>query len=280
MAVASPVVGPRITCIPARDARVAAVLRRGPSGWFRLGCWDVAAGTYTGGSWLRGKVYPDRCDLSPDGRLFCYFALNPGADWPLGWTYIAVSRLPWLHALAAWGTSGTWTRGAYFTDEPGAPSVAAPDHGTLPPSVRLAVSGAHSFAVERRRGWSERPGSEARRSGDMWDERRAQSLVMTKPSPLKPSVLLEVEGGYGAFRSRGYSTEIAYRIVEGPSRIALPSVQWADWDRNGDLLVATDAGELQTRGKLGWLAPDSVVADLAAESPQPAIAPPEARLWP
>jgi hypothetical protein len=280
MVVAKPAVGPRITCIPAGDARVAAVLRRGPSGWFRLGRWDVATGTYTGGSWLRGKVYPDRCDLSPDGRLFCYFALNPSADWPLGWTYIAVARLPWLFALAAWGTSGTWTRGAYFTDEPGASMVAAPDHGSLPPFVHLAVSGAHSFAVERRRGFAERPGSDARRPGDLWDERRAQSLVMTKPNPVTSSVHLEVEGGYAAFRSRAYSTEIAYRIVDGATRIVLPSIQWADWDRNGDLLVATDAGELQSRGKLGWLAPDSVVANLAVERPEPTIAPPEAHRWP
>jgi len=31
----------------------------------------------------------------------------------LGAAYIAISRLPWLTALAARPTSGTWTRGAH-----------------------------------------------------------------------------------------------------------------------------------------------------------------------
>jgi hypothetical protein len=87
---------PRIYCIPATRAPVAAVLARGPSDWVRLGRWDVEHDEYEHGAWLAGTVYPQRCDLSPDGRWFAYFALKPSSTWDAGSTYIAVSRLPWF----------------------------------------------------------------------------------------------------------------------------------------------------------------------------------------
>ena len=83
------------------------MIRRGPTSWCGVGRWDVAAGRYEHGAWLRGRIYPQRCDLSPDGNWLCYFALQSSAGWELGWTYVAVSRLPWLYALAARRTDGT-----------------------------------------------------------------------------------------------------------------------------------------------------------------------------
>lgn len=86
---------PRLFGIPARDVPVVAVLRRGPSAWAQVGRWDVGVTpSYQPGSWLRGTLYPQRCDLSPDGRYLSYFTLRPHADWAPGPTYLAVSRLP------------------------------------------------------------------------------------------------------------------------------------------------------------------------------------------
>ena len=102
---------PRVFCIPATRAPIVAVLRRRPSAWSHLGRWDLARLVYEPGAWIRGNLYPQRCDLSPDGRWFCYFTLKGSARWRAGATYVAVSRLPWLAALAAWRTCGTWTRG-------------------------------------------------------------------------------------------------------------------------------------------------------------------------
>src|SRR5918996_1273141 len=119
---------PRIFCIPAARAPVAAVIARGPSDWVRLGRWDLQRDDYEHGAWLAGTVYPQRCDLSPDGRWFAYFALKPSSTWDAGPTYIAVSRLPWFTALVAWGTDGTWTNRVRFVTlrkgRPGAEDVA------------------------------------------------------------------------------------------------------------------------------------------------------------
>ena len=87
---ASLLAGPRHLCfvrifgIGATAADVVAVLRRGPSGWCHVGRWDIAARRYEPGSWLHGTVYPQRCDLSPDGRYLCYFALKGDSTWDLG----------------------------------------------------------------------------------------------------------------------------------------------------------------------------------------------------
>lgn len=109
--------GPRIFCIRATRAPVVAVLARGPSDWVQLGGWDLEHDEYEHGAWLAGTVYPQRCDLSPDGRWFAYFALKPSSTWDARSTYIVVSRLPWFTALVAWGTDGTWTSGVGFVDD-------------------------------------------------------------------------------------------------------------------------------------------------------------------
>ena len=110
-------VAPRIYCIPATDAPVLAVFRRGPSDWSHVGRWDLVSGRYEPGGWLRGRIFPRRSDLSPDGRLLCYSAHKPTASWEHGEAYVAISKLPWLTALHAFGTCGTWTRGYCFTAE-------------------------------------------------------------------------------------------------------------------------------------------------------------------
>lgn len=274
---------PRLYGIAATCAPVVAVLRRGPSAWCHVGRWDVEQGTYEGGAWLHGRLYPQRCDVSPDGRWLLYFAHDASASWGLGWTYVAISRLPWLYALAAWGTAGTWSRGAHFVDDPSVRLAEEPGHGSVPYEqlgAGLAVTRPAAFAVERRRGWSETEGSPPCMPDDVWDERRADSLRMTKRQPGSAGrVLLEVSGGYAAFRSRVFSSNVGYRVVEDGGTRDLADVQWADWAHDGRLLVATHEGRLEVRGGRDWLTADATVADLAQDGPAPVKAPDEARRW-
>ena len=62
----------------ARAARLGVVLRRGPSAWAQLARWERDGDRVTPGQWFHGRVYERRCDLSPDGRLFVYFAAKHG----------------------------------------------------------------------------------------------------------------------------------------------------------------------------------------------------------
>lgn len=105
----------RLFVIVARDAPVAAILRRGPSAWFHLIRWDMERDQFDHGAWFKGRIYEDRCDLSPDGELFvsfCHQGSRLGTSYSDSWT--AVSRLPWLHALALWPQGTTYGGGGRF----------------------------------------------------------------------------------------------------------------------------------------------------------------------
>lgn len=248
-----------------------------------VGRWDLETPAYEPGAWLRGTIYPQRCDLSPDGRWLAYFALKPSARWELGTTYIAISRLPWLTALAGWGIGSTWTRGMQFLDDRSVWDVDEPDLGDLGPLRRhfgLRLSSADSYAVERRRGWSETADTPPRVPDDAWDERRGDRIVMEKARPGQDgSTRLTVRGTYAAARElHGIRTDVRYELHIGARAHHLDDVQWADWDEGGRLLVATAEGQLQIRdvdseGAITWQ------ADEAGLAPDPSPPPEGAKNW-
>ncbi len=102
--------------IPARDAPFAVILRRGPSKWCHIIRWQTERDTFEPGAWFRGRIYEERCDLSPDGNLFVYFC--HGGAFREGYTdsWTAVSRAPWLYALALWPWGTTYGGGGGFLD--------------------------------------------------------------------------------------------------------------------------------------------------------------------
>lgn len=109
---------PRLFVIAARDAPVAAVLCRGPSRWAHVVRWEMDRDVFEDGAWFRGRIYEAKCDVSPDGRLFLYFCHQGsrlGSSYTDSWT--AVSRLPWLHALALWPSGTTYGGGGRFVDD-------------------------------------------------------------------------------------------------------------------------------------------------------------------
>jgi len=106
---------PRIFVIPAAGADAAIVIRRGPANWFHLLKWGMAKDTFEPGAWFRGSMYPEKCDLSPDGSLLLYFVLQGNkfkTSYSHAWT--AVSRAPWLTALGLWPQGTTYGGGGRF----------------------------------------------------------------------------------------------------------------------------------------------------------------------
>ncbi len=69
-------VPPRIYCLAATEAPVAAVFRRGPTAWSHVGRWDLAEGRYEPGAWLRGRHLGTRRGLR--GRVQTPLAHGPG----------------------------------------------------------------------------------------------------------------------------------------------------------------------------------------------------------
>lgn len=106
---------PRLHVIMAGRSPRAAILCRGPSSWYHVVAWDTGKDTFEPGAWFKGRLYEDRCDLSPDGELFLYFALK-GSRWSSSYagTWTAISRLPWVYALGLWPQGDTWGGGGHF----------------------------------------------------------------------------------------------------------------------------------------------------------------------
>ena len=108
---------PRLSVLLASEAPVGVVLRRGPTKVVRVVIWDRENDKFKPGAWFHGRIYPERSDISPDGRHMIYFAMG-GVAWAIpatGGTWTAISTLPSLKATALWGQGDTWSGGGMFT---------------------------------------------------------------------------------------------------------------------------------------------------------------------
>lgn len=100
-----------IYVLMARDAPRAVIFRRGPTRQVLLLSWNLETDEIEEGQWLKGRIYERRCHLSPDGKLLIYFAAKyklPLASWT------AISKPPYLTALALWPKGDGWGGGGLF----------------------------------------------------------------------------------------------------------------------------------------------------------------------
>jgi hypothetical protein len=104
----------RVHPILARKASTAVIIRRGPSKSVCTMLWDRRRDEFKLGQWLRGRIYERRCDLSPDGKHFIYFAMNGKWSSPVKGSWTAISRTPYLKALALWPWGDCWNGGGLF----------------------------------------------------------------------------------------------------------------------------------------------------------------------
>ncbi len=100
----------------ARDNDKAVILRQGPSKVSRLILWHRDSDRFEDGQWLKHKVYPDRCDLSPDGQHFLFFALDGKWQTETKGSYTAISKPPYFTALTLIPQGDTWGGGGRFLD--------------------------------------------------------------------------------------------------------------------------------------------------------------------
>jgi hypothetical protein len=133
---------PRLFVIFAKEAHEAVIFRRGPSSWFHVIRWDTKSDRFYPGAWIKGRIYPERCDLSPNGELLLYF-VHQGrkltTSYSDSWT--AISRSPWLEAIGLWPQGTTYGGGGRFTDNRSAilrhcPTAAHAEH----PAIGLDIS--------------------------------------------------------------------------------------------------------------------------------------------
>ena len=64
---------------------------------------------------MRGRIYERRCDLSPDGKHFIYFAMNGRWDSETKGAWTAISRTPYLKAVTLLAKGDCWQGGGLFS---------------------------------------------------------------------------------------------------------------------------------------------------------------------
>jgi hypothetical protein len=144
---------PRLFVIFAKNAHEAVVFRRGPAAWYHVIRWNTKDDIFYRGAWFKGRIYPEKCDLSPDGELLLYFVhqgRRAGTSYTDAWT--AISRNPWLTAIGLWPQGTTYGGGGRFTDNRSAIirgcRDAHPDHQGAGISVTLGNAPYHVSSEE------------------------------------------------------------------------------------------------------------------------------------
>ena len=91
------------------------MIRRGPAKRVCTLLWDRQRDTFELGQWMKGRIYEERCDLSPDGKYLIYFALNGRWDSETRGSWTAISKAPYLKAMRLYPRGDTWGGGGLFT---------------------------------------------------------------------------------------------------------------------------------------------------------------------
>jgi hypothetical protein len=279
----------------AREASKAVILRRGPSKWFRLSVWHTDTDTFEHGQWFAGKIFAQRCDLSPDGSLFLYFAAKHGRSSLEAYerakaegyteTWTAISKPPYFTALALWPSDiGTWLGGGLFLDgrKIWLNACSTEHHPKHRPDKRLRFvamtgGGAGDMPVYAKRlnrdGWVLQPEGAFERTNWQSAWQSNEPHVWHKPSP---DGKFRLEMGWIVY-DRDLFTFDLHDTGRG-TRTVLNGVTWADWDQRGRLAAVRE-------GHVVIIDPSRpnddalMLEDFNPQTPEAMVSPGWARRW-
>lgn len=237
----------RIHVLLARNARTALVLRRGPAKAVCAIGWDRARDTFSVGQWLRGRIYEQRSDLSPDGKHAIYFAMNGHWRSRARGAWTAVSRAPYLTAIALYAKGDCWHGGGLFVDDKSYWLNDGYGHTALEtttevrradPAPYAAVHGGECWGVYfnrlNRDGWTARPDLSI-------NIRAAATTVFEKP--LWHGWTLRKLAHATVHKTPGKAVYYDEHELVGPrAELLRHTWEWADID--GDRLSWAEAGKL------------------------------------
>ena len=280
----------RLFALFARRAPLALIFRRGPTDWVRLILWHTDTDEFAFGQWFKGRIYERRCDLSPDGSLLVYFVRKISArtvkDKRYTYAWTAISKPPYLTALALWPKGDCWAGGGLFERNGSlmlnhGPAQAEPHPLHVPPkSFRMrpnpAARGEDApifFQRLLRDCWQvtqQWPGQKVYLSGVRDD---APKVMVHK----HPSLPFQIQLNWTV---DGYilSDEMAVTDLQGWPVVDTSTVNWLDWDQRGRLIVLR-GGKILVGDHVnnGFVLRE--LSDFNAQEPNPLPAPDWATRW-
>jgi hypothetical protein len=288
----------RLYFIVARKTPVAVVFRRGPSRQVELLRWNLVTDEVQPGQWLKGRIYERRCDLAPSGDLLLYFAAKYETTLR---TWTAISRVPFLTALALWPKGDAWGGGGLFSSERAIELNHRPEEMALAKGFRLAKRMRVGPFGDRSGFGEDEPIHHERLVREGWTLLERDSQVRERATTdrwltFDPPIVYRREIGVGRatatlelsidglMEQDGPWYLLSYRLLRDDAVIRdLGKADWADRSPNGDLLLAQDGRLLRLASPMssdGWATTNPVlVTDLAPHRFESRIAPPSATQW-
>ena len=277
----------RLYAILARESPIGVIFRRGPSKRVQLIHWNTDTDTFTPGQWFHGRIYEHRGDLSPDGTKLIYFAqkINPHtieSDYSYAWT--AISKPPYLTALALWPKGSCWGGGGLFLSDTEVwlnhdtdTIVPHPDH--QPKNLTITHEGGGSGEDD--------PIQLYRMARDGWRHTQEWQMELTSKGYVTRTPRLHRKQNPLGWQKLTMATtltdfahhyEYSVRYAEDQD-LELTGAEWADWDQKGRLVFAKS-------GKIFVLPADAIgreppqeLIDLNRNVPEAIEAPDWAKRW-
>jgi hypothetical protein len=300
----------RLFVILAREAPVGVIFRRGPNRWVQLIKWHTDTDTFEPGQWFKWMLYERRSDLSPDGSLLIYYVNTRSyerigdREYTQAWT--AISKPPYLTALALWPNALNYGGGGLFRD---ARTVelhqeineelythGSPHRDHLPPNwmkiiptygeIGLSWDDNVYYSRLLRDGWVwKQKGSYSRGIPVLDIETRFQKLHNYLPEWLD---IWEREHGNQRlrmpllepnFRVNARSYPLEYKLIDREQKVELHvPAQWADWDQQGRFVYSLN-GKLFVGEVHDGVLESRELADFNNAMPDPQPSPDWAKTW-
>jgi len=242
----------RLHVLLAREAEVGVIIRRGPSKSVCTILWDRKRDAFKLGQWMKGRIYERRSDLSPDGEHFIYFAMNGRWDSKVKGSWTAISRVPYLKAVALYAKGDCWHGGGLFMTDRKFWMNEGYGHAKTLVNKKLEQVAGYPF----KEGYGgECPGVYYHRlQRDGWVMQEAEEdgatiflKELSKSWVLKKHAYAEIDKppGKGCYWD-------AHELIHEPTgtRLAFPEWEWAEWDEESERLVWATNGQLWA-AKLG-----------------------------
>ena len=247
MTIPEPTIFPaRLHVLLASNAPRGLVIRRGPSRHVATISWDRRRDEFRLGQWLKGRIYERRSDLSPDGRHFIYFAMNGHWDSEAKGSWTAISRAPYLKALAlfpkgdGWHGGGLWTRERRYWLNDGWGHETLRNTGEVSRDRRYEPS--ENYGGECPGVYYNRLVRDGWRLVEETSDGDDDTFVFDKPLPHRHGWVLRkiAHAGMNTPEGKGCYWD-AHHLVHPTSgrKIKRPAWEWADIDRDR-LVWATD----------------------------------------
>jgi hypothetical protein len=267
------------------------LMRRGPTKHVLCVLWNTATHEFFAGQWFKGRIYEERCGLSPNGDKLVYLAANQK---PPLYAWTAVSRPPFLTALVLWPNNGTWGGGGIWDTNRrlmlnmmGVPTLGKgfqkPPELDVRPIAPWAGRGEDdpiSTMRMKRDGWvlSDEGAPNHVKIGVPWSWEYARPVCWRKSRgnfSLERRLL-----GVGEANGSWYVYEHRLLDVEGNLIQDYGRSDWADWSQAGEVLLTRNGKvhRVVVENKTGPAEPEALI-DLAPLRFEPMLPPANATRW-